>query len=424
MTSEDPKTDPTTEKVEQKEDNKEEAKNDDEVIKSVAERLRFFFSDANVRQDLFLRKFLMVKEGALVGNKDLSPGAVPIESLLRFNTIKQHTTDPKVVVKAVTTLLSDKLLIKDEEKSIARVKPFTEELMDENIPLTLYVKNLPTKEVDNHGKKQLHYDVQMEDVRKLFESYGEVAIVKLRFKRSAHSDDDHHTDDIKAAQESGGKKPIRRYPMGDCLVEFEDKDSLEKAAADVVTLKGGEAVEANRKLHIGDSKLEVMTLRDYMDGLKKRKREKESDKDGDVAKAVDNENASEFTVEWKQGCVVSLKGLPESCDREAILDAVTAACDLTKEAVKEKKIYADYSRGQKDGAVRFPEADLSKVFAEKVKSGDVKIGDTKVEEATVLEGDEEKKYWDNFIQFRKQQIKHRNDEKKGRKRRKTGRRSK
>jgi RNA binding motif len=419
MTSEDPKEDPTTEEVKE-----EDVKVDDEVIKSVAERLRFFFSDANVRQDLFLRKFLIVKEDALVGDKNLSAGAVPIEALLRFNTIKQHTTDPKVVVKAVATLLSDKLEVKDEEKSIARVKPFTRELMDENIPLTLYVKNLPTKEVDNHGTKQLQYNVQMEDVRKLFESYGEVAIVKLRFKKSAHSDDDHHTDDIKAAEEGGGKKPIRRYPMGDCLVEFEDKESLDKAAADVVTLKEGEAVAANRKLQIGDETLEVMTLRDYMDGLKKRKRDKEGGKDGDGAGGEANEDTSEFTIDWKQGCVVSLKGLPEACDREAILDAVMAACDLTKEAMKEKKIYADYSRGQKDGAVRFPETDLTKMFTEKVKSGDVKIGDTRLEQATVLEGDEEKKYWDDFVQFKKQQIKHRQDEKKGRKKRKTGRRFK
>ena len=48
----------------------------------------------------------------------------------------------------------DKLEMKDDGKAIARVKPFTKDLVNENIPLSLYVKNLPTKDQEgNNGKK-------------------------------------------------------------------------------------------------------------------------------------------------------------------------------------------------------------------------------------------------------------------------------
>ncbi len=60
---------------------------EDEVVKAVAERLKFFFSDANIRQDRFIRNHLLQQ------NKNDPSGFVPLESLLRFNTIKKLTTD-------------------------------------------------------------------------------------------------------------------------------------------------------------------------------------------------------------------------------------------------------------------------------------------------------------------------------------------
>ncbi|CAB9497669.1 La domain [Seminavis robusta] len=409
LKDEDKKEDSDKKDEDEKEGTPEKEEYDEEVIKSVAERLRFFFSDANVRQDFFIRKYLIVKEGALVGDSSISAGTVPIDALLRFNTIKRFTEDPADVIHAVKTVLSDKLVVKDEGKSIARVKPFTQELMNDNIPLSLYVKNLPTKQND---RKQVLYDVQMEDVRKLFESYGEVSLVKLRFKRSQHSDDDNHTDDIKMEDNEGKRLPRRRFPMGDCMVEFEEKAALEKAAEDVITSKEGAAVEPKRKLEMGEKTLEVMLLKDYLNGLKKRKRDKDDDKKGE-----DDGDASKLTIDWKPGCVVGLKGLPENCDREAILQAVMKGCDITEAVLKEKKIYADYSRGQKDGAIRFPEPDLPKVLVEKLKSGDVKICDAKVEEVEVKEGDAEKKYWEDYTQFKRNQMRHRQEEKKQKKKR-------
>ena len=391
---------------------------DESLLKSVAERLKFFFSDANIRQDLFIRKFLMTQNSKKNNNNDDKGGAVPVDVLLKFNTIKALTKEPDVVAKAVTTQMSDILEVRGDGGSIGRVKPFTESMLNENIPLSLYLKNLPTK---NNDYNQKQYAVRMDDIRKMFEQYGEVALVKLRFKKSAQSDDDDHTDDIKtepAAEENeppnGKKKPHRRFPLGACLVEFSNLESLEKAAEDVLTTKGGETVEAKRKLQVGDNTLEVMTLKDYVASLKKdRKRDRENGDEGGENIEADDKIDS-FTIDWKPGCVISLRGLPDDCDREAILDATMAACNLTKDEMKEKKIYADYSRGQKDGALRFPETELAKMMVDKLKSEDepLEIAGAKLEDAILLEGDAEKKYWDDFIEFKKKQMRHRAEERK------------
>ena len=380
---------------------------DDKLLQDVAERLKFFFSDANIRQDFFLRKFLIAQD------KDDRGGAVPVDVLLKFNTIKNITMDSDVIAKAVTTHLSDKLEVRGGGGSIARVKPFTESMLNENIPLSLYIKNLPTKEIDNN----LQYAVSMDEIRQLFEQYGEVSLVKLRFKKSAQSDDDDHTDDIKTETEGGRRKPRRRFPLGACLVEFENMESLEKAAADALTSKGGEPVEAKRKLEVGDKTLEVLTLRDYVNSLKKdRKRDRDDSKDGGDEDGKGDEKVDQFTIDWTPGCVISLKGLPDTCDREAILDATMAACELTKDEMKEKKIYADYSRGQKDGALRFPDPELAKKMLDKLKSETdaVEIAGAKQDDAELLEGDAEKKYWDDFIEFKKKQMRHRSEERKQR----------
>ena len=51
---------------------------DAKVLEGIKERLIFFFSDANIRQDAFMRKLLM----------DTDEKAVAVDVLLRFNTIK------------------------------------------------------------------------------------------------------------------------------------------------------------------------------------------------------------------------------------------------------------------------------------------------------------------------------------------------
>jgi hypothetical protein len=385
------------------------------AIDSIKERLKFFFSNANVRQDLFVRKLLTQSDDK----------GVPVEVMLRFNTIKKLTEKPTVLMKAAKDL-SD-LLVVDEEKSIIRrVVPFTKEMMNENIPLSLRVTNIPIKtESSDGGEIYKKYDVSVDEIRELFEKYGDVALVKLQFEVDRSENDSKKTESAPSKATKG-----RKYPSGVALIEYRKKEDLEKAADATLTIKQGEKVEPKEKVILEATdyrsspvEVEVMLLSEFLRGNKKgarrekdlnhsRKRDRET-----VADEEDNE-PTQYTVDWKPGCVIKLRGLPESCDREAILDCLATGLGISTEDVKSRKIYADFSRGQTDGAIRFPEPSESIAdLAERLTKGELKIQDTKVQ-VVLLDGDEEKKYWDDFIAFKTNQIVKRQEEKREKKKNK------
>ena len=348
----------------------------DEAKKDLRERLEFFFSDANLRQDDFMRKILLKSTGEY-------PHQIAVDVLLKFNTIKTYTTDVSFLVE-VAKSVPEKLVVSSDEKAIGRVNTFTMEQMKGHLPLSLYVSKLPLKKSDD-GKDQ--YAITSDQLRDLFQEYGKVALVKLRFR-----------------SERGSK---RREPKASAWVEFEAEESVAKAAAEVLTLKGGAQVEPKRKIELEGSQIEVELLEEH-EGLKKKRDSngtpKTETKDGEEDKK--REKSTDFDFEWKPGCVIRLEGLSaEDCDREALLDAVAEGLSTTAdEAAKERKIYADYSRGQEIGAIRFPDvADDIKTLCDKFASGDVKVKGTAVKAARILEGDEETTYWNDFIEFKKKQ---------------------
>eukprot|EP00934_Nitzschia_sp_Nitz4_P008901 Nitzschia sp. Nitz4//scaffold4_size323378//29743//30882//NITZ4_000616-RA/size323378-processed-gene-0.327-mRNA-1//-1//CDS//3329553267//8891//frame0 len=358
------------------------------TVEEVKGRLKFFFSDANVRQDPFMRKLLMNDKGE-------PPKMVPIDSLLRFNTIKFHTTDASIVAKAAKEL-SESLTLDDKETAIGRVVEFTQEMMDGHIPKSLQVKGLPLKQKDA-DEKEKQYAVSVDQVRELFQPYGEVALVKLIWGFD-------------------GDKGKKKVPIGSAIVEFESEEALQKAAEATLTIKAGEEQEAKEKLVIGDNKteLKVMLLSETKRYSKEKggspRKRKNHDDNGD------NEEVKKFEVDWKPNCVIKLKGVPSDCDRESLLDMLAAGMDISVQEVKDKKIYVDYSRGHEDGALRFPEpGEHIPTICASLKEGKLEIKGSKVNDAFILEGDEEKKYWEEFIAFKNRQIQQRADERRSKK---------
>jgi hypothetical protein len=378
------------------------------AVEAVKERLKFFFSNANVRQDAFIRKHLIQTEEK----------SVPLDVMMRFNTIKKLSEKPAVVVQAAKEL-SDILTVDGATSAISRVVPFTPEMMKENVPLSLRVKNLPVKEEKNEhdDKVTKKYDAKVDEVRELFDKFGDVALVKFQWGYDNEDGDRWNRNEKR-----------RKQPTGDALVEFYKQEDCEKAADAILTIKKGEKVEPKEKLILPatDSRpdpieLDVMLLSDYIDAIRnrggknkkdkenKRKRDRE-DKDGEYKK----EDPVKYVVDWKPGCVLKLKGLPENCDREALLDAMAEGLKTTVEEVRNQRIYADYSRGHSDGAIRFQEpSDTIADLVKKFNDGELKVMDGKVEETKILEGDEEKKYWDDFIEFKTKQMNNGRDKKRG-----------
>ena len=365
-------------------DSTETENSEAKTLTDVKDRLRFFFSDANVRQDRFIRKLLMDKDGE-------HKGMVPIETLLRFNTIKKYTESEEVIVKAAEEL-EDILTVNDAKTAIGRKVEFTSDMMDGHIPKSLHVMNLPIAESEESKK----YDCTVDDITNAFKKYGDVALVKLSF--------------------SGYNKP--RDADGSAMVEFSTKESLEKAAEAVLTIKEKADVEPKEKVTIKDSTLKIMLLSEFLEENKKNRKTRDNKRGRNDGK--EEKESRTFKFDWKPGCVVKVKGLPEGTNREAILDSIALHLDVSVTEVKNRKIYADFSIGQTEGAIRFLEpADHVKELADKLKSGDLEISGSKVDDAFLLEGDEEKKYYDDFIAFKNQQIRN-HDDKRSRKKGKFG----
>lgn len=399
----------------------------DKTIEAVAERLQFFFSDANLRVDRFMQKTLTKANGEL-------SGSVPIQTLLKFNSIKSHTEDAAIIVEATKTLVEN-LKLENDDTCIARVKPFKLSDMDANIPLSLFVTNLPVSEGDAPSAK-LRYTVTVEAVKELFTPYGDVALVKFKYK-PLEGDDDKNQDNNKYNAPDRRKRVF--VPAGSAQVEFKKMEDLEKAAAELCTTMDGEKSEPPKKtLQMGSNTLDVVPLQEYINQRKKEKKGKNDiPEEKDIPKTNGEENskkrkadnqpapveAKEYKLEWKPGCVISIKGIAASCDREAIKDAVAKGLATDDKELLEKGIYADFSRGQTHGAIRFSEPnDNIKALAEKMNNGKVKIAGGKLESAVVLEGEEETKYWQTFIEFKTKQLNQASKEKAWKGGRKKGRR--
>ena len=118
----------------------------------------------------------------------------------------------------------------------------------------------------------------------------------------------------------------------------------------------------------------------------------------------------EYKLDWRSGCVISVKGLPDECDREAILSAVKAY-------IGEKvSVRADYSRGMKDGAIRFDQPnDRIRSLANELNEGNVTINDKKVDSASILEGDEEETYYNEYIALKTKIMQERGNKKRTKK---------
>ena len=373
---------------------------EEETIKNAAERLGFFFSNANLRMDRFLRREV------LDPNND---GKVSIEVLLRFNTIKSITEDPKLIAKAAKLVTKPKLQLSDDESAISRVEPFTEDMMDGNVEVTLRVSNLPMKDLDNGDAE---YEVSRDELSALFQEYGDVAMVRLLKSKMRGSEN--------------------RVAVGRAFVEFHSVEDMEKAVSELCTEKiEDESVKPKKTLSIKGSDLRVKTMQQWLDKKQAQREEKgirgpgpksKSNNNGNKRKAKAEETAKaaleeiEFKLDWNPGCVVSIKGLPDDCDREAILAAVRGSMG------DDVPVRADYSRGQKDGAVRFDQpSEKISILAAEVNEGKITVNGTKVESASVLEGDDEKKYYDDYIAFRTKQMRANAEEKQKRKKRRGGR---
>lgn len=335
-------------------------------LDQIAERLGFFFSDANLRMDKFLRRIVLDK---------YTGGNVEIDTLLKFNTIKKLTSDPAIIASAVEKVESPKLKLNEAKTTISRVEPFTEDMLNDNVKVSLRVGGFPIKDEQ--------YVNTREEVAELFSQYGKVALVRM----------------ITAYN----KKEQKRVAVGKGFVEFADAEGFEKAVADLC----GESPK--NVLKLADEELRVKTMQAWLDKKAAGKDEKAGNKRAREEKLEQEKaeiEAIQFTLDWKKGCVIKMEGLPDGCDREMIIATVKSFFGDNVEA------RADYSRGDKDGKIRFTKHDEKiNEFTSKLNDGSVTLGDAKITKASLMEGEEEEKYYADYIAFRTKQMREKAQEK-------------
>jgi len=347
-----------------------ETKDEATMTSELVERLHFFFSNANLRQDKWMR------------NEMKENGCITLDQLLKFQTIKSISTDKTLLVKAAAEL-TDEITCDAEKEELRRVVPFDWETMGDGSHLSLCCKNVPlTEEEKSEGEKAFYgtkheYAVTRDEMKALFEPYGKVGIVKLRF----------------------GRKEGKAYPLGIAIIEFENEEGMAKASAELLPKEGEES--AAKSLEIKGNKLtfeKVMPMKCFQH---KSKRARDDDKDKQEEEEEEETKFEPVKVEMVKGCVIALTGLSdETCDRESIREAVSDILKVTKD-IKTSGLYVDYTRGATTGNLRLTESkpEEMKELVSKLNDGTVLIANAKVGSAKMLEGEEEVAYWKGFEEF-------------------------
>ena len=337
---------------------------------SLVERLHFFFSNANLRQDKWMRTEM--KEN----------GCITLDQLLKFQTIKSISTDKQLLVKAAGEL-KEEITVDAEKEELRRVVPFDWETMGDGSHLSLCCKNVPlTEEEKSEGEKAFYgakheYAVTRDELKALFEPFGKVGIVKLRF----------------------GRKEGKAYPLGMAIIEFENEEGMAKASAELLP-KEGEAKE----IEIKGNKLTFETVKPmkcFQKGAKRARDDKKDDNDKQEKEEEEEIKFEPVKVEMVKGCVIALTGLSdETCDRESIREAVSDILKVTKD-IKTSGLYVDYTRGATSGNLRLTESkpEEMKELVAKLNDGTILIANSKVGSAKMLEGEEEVAYWKGFEEF-------------------------
>mmetsp|Transcript_22931 Transcript_22931/g.35292 ORF Transcript_22931/g.35292 Transcript_22931/m.35292 type:complete len:358 (-) Transcript_22931:132-1205(-) len=328
-----------------------------DVKEELTERFEFFFSDTNLRSDVWMQKEL-----------EKNDGYIQLDKLMTFNTIKKITDDAQKAIEVVESMPA-LLKLNEAKDAVGRVTAFDKSKKVDNLPLSLFVEDLP---IADDG---LHYAVKRSDLKEAFEAVKEgnkVTIIRLRFDKANKDSNTSAT------------------PIGSAFVEFESAEMMD---ATIEAIKARDADTDPFK--IGGATVKCQPMGEWLQNRKKNKRKAD---DKDEVKA--DEEEIEIDIKMVKGCVIKIKGLPEGCDRESLRDSL-------KEFEFEKDdLYIDYSRGQEDGAIRFtsPNEKIQQIV-EKLKDGSIKVNDGAVADAFLLEGEAEEDYWNKFIEFKKKQAK-------------------
>ncbi|CAG2167559.1 unnamed protein product [Oppiella nova] len=155
------------------------------LLNGIREQIEFYFSDANLRHDRFMRQLIGAEDPELRGRQ-----CVPLNEFLKFNKISEMTQNTRDISLALER--SKCLSLNQTQQTVQRVDPFATQDTKEVDELTIYVERLPPT-ADHQW------------IRSVFEPFGRIQYIKVPHFRHNH------------------------MIMGFAFVEYEDRLSAQKA---------------------------------------------------------------------------------------------------------------------------------------------------------------------------------------------------
>lgn len=270
----------------------------------------------------------------------LDDGWVSLDVMLKFNRLRTLTEDKAVIVSALKSSPKGLVAVSEDETKIRRSPDIplpenTKEWRDSLKSRSVYAKGFPL-------------DAKLEDVQTFVSGFGPTEQITMR-------------------------RNMEKKFKGSVFMTFEKKEDADKfvGAADVKYLEND-------------------LLRLFKDAYYTKKQVERAQKKAEVAMKFEEEKKliekQQVEEKMQKGIVIHMSGFSSDSSRESIRD-------LLEEHGKVN--FIDYSRGDKEGWVRFDESVSAAEVLRKLREsceGKIEMKGAELD-CRVLEGDEEIAYW-------------------------------
>uniref|UniRef100_A0A0R3RK00 Lupus La protein n=1 Tax=Elaeophora elaphi TaxID=1147741 RepID=A0A0R3RK00_9BILA len=312
---------------------------DTNIQQKITEQIEYYFGDINLPRDRFLQEEI---------KKD--DGWVQLTTMLKFKRLAQITSDPKIIGES---LKHSKLMQVSEDGSKIRRNP--------EIPLPEnsleYWQVVKRRTVYIKGFEQ---DTKLDDILNFVKQFGSVENVMMRREKSE-----------------------KRTFKGSVFVTYKDQEVAEAFVnSDTKQFNGNNLLKMMQNDYWANKQKELKEKRFAVRAAKQAKKK---------ASEAESRKKNLETVNFVKGLVLSVENIPkENCDLTKVKDFFKQFGDVQ---------YVVYEKGDEKAQIRFGGEENGAAIAWKVatEKGDGKVIFNGNElKGTVLEGEEEEEYWNNF----------------------------
>lgn len=277
--------------------------------RAIIRQVEYYFGDANLNRDKFLREQIGKNE----------EGWVPLSVLITFKRLASLSTDFEEILAALNKSEEGLIQISEDKQSLRRhperpIPEHNEERRKEIQERTAYAKGFPL-------------DSEMTELLDFASAYEKVVNLTMR----------KHFD-----------KPTKSYKFkGSIFLTFETKEQAKSFLdQEKITYKERELLRKWQVDYLKEKQEE------YAQKNEKRKNKKET--------------KPEPAFELPKNAIVVFEGAPETSTREEIREAFEKVKDF-------EIAYIEFSKGETKGSVRLTEEDTAEKYIAKVEEGKVSV---------------------------------------------------